>query len=67
MPFEHDIQVLVYFLFAHFPNVETQDGQDEVDATMKELEMSGDEAKTKAKKRSYDLKLVIGRNAPGLD
>ena len=37
VPFEHDIQVLVYFLYAHYPHVETQQGQDEVDATMNEL------------------------------
>lgn len=65
VPFEHDIQVLVYFLFAHFPNVETEAGQDEVDATMQELGMyNAEEAKVKSKRRSYDLKLVIGRNAP---
>jgi hypothetical protein len=26
VPFEHDIQVLVYFLYAHYPHVETQQG-----------------------------------------
>jgi hypothetical protein len=34
VPYDYDIQVLVYFMHAHFPSIQTELGQDEVDATM---------------------------------
>ena len=34
VPYEYDIQVLLYFMHAHFPSVEAILGQDEVVATM---------------------------------
>jgi len=33
VPYEFDIQVLVYFLHAHFPSVQTVLGMDEIEAT----------------------------------
>ena len=58
VPFEHDIQVLVYFLYAHYPHVETQQGQNEVDATMNDFGYQNGHQK------SFDLKLIVGRNPP---
>jgi hypothetical protein len=34
VPFAYDIQVLLYFLYAHFANVKVTNGQDEVEATL---------------------------------
>ena len=34
VPFEFDVQVLLYFLHAHFPQVTTSLGRDEVQATL---------------------------------
>lgn len=34
VPFQYDMQVLLYFLHAHFPSVETELGQDPVQATL---------------------------------
>ena len=36
VPYEYDIQVLLYFMHAHFPSVVAQAGQDEVLATLEE-------------------------------
>ena len=48
--YEYDIQVLLYFMHAHFPSVETKMGQDEVEAALGK------------KSSKYDLKLIIGRD-----
>ena len=65
VPFEHDIQILVYFMFAHYPHVETVHGQDEVEATMNEMHNGGDKAEQcSSGVKKFDLKLIIGRNPP---
>ena len=57
IPFEYDVQVLLYFMHSHFPNVQTELGQDEVDATLAEKSL---EKKDSGK---HDLKIMIGSNA----
>ena len=47
VPFEYDIQVMLYFLHCHFPQVETQMGQDEVQATLN------------GKNQKYDLLITV--------
>jgi hypothetical protein len=46
----YDIQVLLYFMHAHFPSVQTKMGQDELSATLDK------------KNSGHDLKLIIGRD-----
>jgi hypothetical protein len=53
VPYEFDIQVLVYFLHAHFPSVETVLGMDEIEAS------SGNTSK---QAKNYDLKVVLGNS-----
>ena len=48
LPFEYDIQILLYFLHSHFPDVNTQLGQDEIEAT------------ESGKTTKYDIKILIG-------
>ena len=49
LPFEYDVQILLYFLHSHFPDVSTQLGQDEIEA-----------ATESGKTTKYDLKILIG-------
>ena len=58
VPFEYDVQVLLYFLHSHFPQVETSFGQDPVQATFEDHGMA---AKEQGRKASHDIKIVIGR------
>ena len=55
--YQYDIQVLLYFLHAHFPSVKTQMGQDEIEATLIE---SG-EKKAPKKGPKYDVKIIIDK------
>lgn len=62
VPYEYDIQVLLYFMHAHFPSVIAEVGQDEVQATIDES--NGE--KPSATKKKHDLKLIIGSDEPTL-
>lgn len=53
VPFEYDIQVLLYFLHSQFPTVQTELGEDEIKATM--IESGVGMQKTK----KYDLKIRV--------
>lgn len=59
VPFEYDIQVLLYFLHAHFPSVETDLGVDEISATHLEQfrKQLGESAWPERPK--YDLKITV--------
>lgn len=60
VPYEYDIQTLVYFMSAQFPCISVIQGQNEVLASMRDNGMlMGPQSGKK-----YDLKIVIGRENP---
>ena len=61
VPYQYDIQVLLYVLYAHFPEVTTQLGKDEVQATAIDNHLHP--AGNQEGKKKYDLKIVIGTKA----
>ena len=63
VPFEFDIQVLLYFLHAHFPSVETEMGQDEISATQREQFGKQLGEGTLFNQPKYDLKITV-QSAP---
>lgn len=65
VPYEYDIQVLLYFMHAHFPSVIALTGREEVEATLEEADVQN-EKRAKDAKKKYDLKLIVGRDAPTL-
>lgn len=62
VPFEYDIQILLYFLHSHFPTVKTELGEDEVAATQIENGM-----KSGSKTKKYDLKVMVSNKLSASD